>query len=320
MFGRRRRAEDEPPGIPEDVDESQFGWVYITQTGRYLSLLRPAIGFSLGLPSEALVAELRPEAGEPATLLPGDVRVNAVFVAFFHEVLSRYAPTLPEVVAEARRQVVGWVYLIDARSPTPQGEVPPEDIIGCVEVRGGEVVPGSYVGSPSHQVVSERGLFRLPPSLHAALLFETERVIAEEEDRRAEALVASFIDDVRRAVMVGDPTSLLEGRRRHNRQHGTLDSPEGTWQFWMHGIGCMYSTPNGTFVDFDFHPGADHRLRPMFDVGFIELYAKRNGRTQCPFGSLRGACERRVSDGALAVFDDFPRSFVLVDSEAPARS
>src|SRR5262249_21366909 len=35
---------------------------------------------------------------------------------------------------EALRQQDGWIYILDGRTPTPQGAVPPEDISGAFEV------------------------------------------------------------------------------------------------------------------------------------------------------------------------------------------
>jgi hypothetical protein len=53
------------------------------------------------------------------------------------------------------------VYVIDQRTRTPQGAVPPEDIVGRFEVKGGQVVPGSYRPSPKHMILSSCGFFEL---------------------------------------------------------------------------------------------------------------------------------------------------------------
>ena len=71
-----------------------------------------------------------------------------------------------------RYEADGWVYLIDGRTRTPGGAVPPEDIIGAFEVRGGRIVPGSYQAGPRHRILSRDGFFRLSPDLEAALLEE----------------------------------------------------------------------------------------------------------------------------------------------------
>ncbi len=142
----------------------------------YVTLLSPEQMFSRGLAPEAIVGELsRPlAAGEPIT--PEVFARNRVFVEFLHAVIARRAPSLPGLIAEARRQGEGWVYLIDQRTRTPDGAVPPEDIIGVFEVRGGAIVPGSYKASPRHRILSPDGFFRLSEDLQAALMEELENV------------------------------------------------------------------------------------------------------------------------------------------------
>ncbi|MGH2689833.1 MAG: hypothetical protein ACRDKW_13665 [Actinomycetota bacterium] len=62
--------------------------------------------------------------------------------------------------------------VIDQRTRTPDGPVPPEDIIGGVKVENGELVVGSYRRNPRHLIFSADGLFRLDAKLHQCLLQE----------------------------------------------------------------------------------------------------------------------------------------------------
>ena len=63
------------------------------------------------------------------------------------------------------------MYVIDLRTPGgPQGQVPPEDIVGAFEVKDGALCPDSYQANENHEIYSEDGLVRLPPSLQDALL------------------------------------------------------------------------------------------------------------------------------------------------------
>jgi hypothetical protein len=128
--------------------------------------------FAHGLPPEAIVGVLlRPlEPGEAST--PALFARNRVFVDFMHEVIARRGPGLPGLIAEARRQGTGWVYIIDQRTPDPNGRVPPEDIVGGFAVEGGQIVAGSYQRSPKHQILSPAGFFRLGSELQACLLEE----------------------------------------------------------------------------------------------------------------------------------------------------
>jgi len=128
--------------------------------------------FQHGLPAEAIIGVLlRPlQSGESIT--PSIFARNRVFVDFMHSVIARHGPALPGLVAEAKRQGEGWVYVIDQRTPTPQGAVPPADIVGAFEIKNGQVVPRSYRTSPNHMILSANGFFCLGSELQPCLLDE----------------------------------------------------------------------------------------------------------------------------------------------------
>ncbi len=138
----------------------------------YVTLLPPEPAFAHGLTPEAIVGVLSRPLAEGESITPEVFARNRVFVDFLHEVIARCAPSQPAFQAEARRLGSGWVYIIDRRTPTPAGPVPPEDILGALEVKGGEVVPGSYRRSPKHLILSPNGFFRLDAGLHQCLLRE----------------------------------------------------------------------------------------------------------------------------------------------------
>lgn len=145
-----------------------------TPEGRmdYVTCISPDQAFARGLVPEAIIGVLlRPlESGEAIT--PDVFARNRVFVEFMHGVIARRGPQLPGLLAEARRQRDGWVYVIDQRTPTPQDAVPPEDIIGVFEVKDGQVVPSSYKPSPKHLILSPNGFFCLGSELQPCLLEE----------------------------------------------------------------------------------------------------------------------------------------------------
>src|SRR5262249_30472144 len=128
--------------------------------------------------AEVIIGVLSRPLGPGEAITPAVFARNRVFVDFLHGVIARRGPELPGLIAEARRQGAGWVYIIDQRTPTPQGPIPPEDILGGFEVKGGQVVPGSYRPNPKHRVLSADGFFRLGAELQDCLL--------EELGRRAE--------------------------------------------------------------------------------------------------------------------------------------
>jgi hypothetical protein len=145
-----------------------------TEEGKkdYVTVLPPEVMFKDGLAPEAIVGILtRPlESGESIT--PEVFARNKVFVDFLHKVIARHAPNAPACQAEATKLGNGWIYIIDQRTPTPGGPVPPEDILGAIEVKNGTIVEGSYQASPNHRILSQRGFFRLDPELHQRLVEE----------------------------------------------------------------------------------------------------------------------------------------------------
>ena len=138
----------------------------------YVTCLSLEQAVAKGLPAEAIIGVLlRPlESGEAVT--PAVFARNRVFVDFLHALIARRGPELPGLVAAAARQGDGWVYVIDQRTRTPQGAIPPEDILGGFEVKGGQVVAGSYRANPKHMILSPDGFFKLDAELQAYLLEE----------------------------------------------------------------------------------------------------------------------------------------------------
>jgi hypothetical protein len=143
-------------------------------TADYLTLLPPDVTLEKGLPGEAVIGALA-QPLQPGHLQPGQrispsaFRKNPVFVDFLHGFIEEHLPNDPLFIAEARRVGDGWVAVIDQRTPTPGGHVPPEDILGVVEVRSGEVVRGSYRRSEKHVLLSHKGFFQLGKDMNAAL-------------------------------------------------------------------------------------------------------------------------------------------------------
>src|SRR5271165_4973976 len=90
----------------------------------YVSCVSHEHVFARGLPAQAIIGVLlRPlESGEVIT--PAVFARNRVFVDYMHGVIARRGPELAGLMAEARRQGDGWVYIIDQRTRTPQGAVP----------------------------------------------------------------------------------------------------------------------------------------------------------------------------------------------------
>jgi hypothetical protein len=113
-----------------------------------VSFLPHELAFEGGLQAEAIIGGMR-RLLEPGEAITPEVFVpNRVFVDFMHGVIARRITEHPGLITEACRQDEGWVYIIDQRTRTPEGAVSPEDIVGAFEVKGGQVIRGSYQATP----------------------------------------------------------------------------------------------------------------------------------------------------------------------------
>jgi hypothetical protein len=146
-----------------------------------ISLLAHDLVFASGLAEETIVgACTQPiENGDPIT--EANFQPNEHFLQLLHNVIAAEAPKLPDFQAEAKRQGAGWIYVIDARTPTPAGEVPPHDIIGAFEVRDGIAVQSSYQPNSNHQLFSSHGIFQLERSLHDKLMERLMKCAADSK-------------------------------------------------------------------------------------------------------------------------------------------
>jgi hypothetical protein len=138
----------------------------------YVTCLPHGQVFTHGLPPEAIVGMLLRPLDPSEGITPAVFARNRVFVDYLHGVIARRGPGLPGLMAEARQQGDGWVYIIDQRTRDPRGRVPPEDIVGGFAVAGGRIVPDSYRPNPNHLTLSADGFFRLGAELQACLLEE----------------------------------------------------------------------------------------------------------------------------------------------------
>lgn len=138
----------------------------------YVTCLPSEQVFARGLAREAIIGVLRRPLEPGERITPAVFVRNPAFEDFLHEMVARRGPQVPGLKAEARRQREGWVYIVDQRTRTPQGHVPPEDIVGVFAVERGKIALESYERSPKHLILSVDGFFQLGPELQACLLEE----------------------------------------------------------------------------------------------------------------------------------------------------
>jgi len=130
------------------------------------SFLSPAdVAGMGGLPRPAIMAKT---AGPEST--PDRWLFNEGFRRFLHQVMRQAGPADAGLKTAAQQQQKGWIYIIDLRTPQgPQGQVPPEDIVGAFEVRDGQISPETYQPVAAYRLFTANGFPQLPPTLHAAL-------------------------------------------------------------------------------------------------------------------------------------------------------
>lgn len=103
-----------------------------------------------------------------------DFKPNSKAVDFLHELVSKLGILDENIIEAAKKQKEGWVYIIDGRTPTPQGDVPNEDIIGAFEVKKGIIIKNSYQKFEKHKLLNEKGIFGLNKFLTVALIHEIQ--------------------------------------------------------------------------------------------------------------------------------------------------
>ncbi len=157
------------PSCPQPLP-NDFVVFVVTRQGTvkyYLAFTsNPESALKNGIPGEAIIGEV----DSSLSVTPEHFRRNSVFKNVLHQVIADVIPELPDAQAEARREHEGWLYIIDGRVPDPKGAVAPEDIFGGFRVENGLIVKGSYRMNDNHRFVTEKGLFRLQPAIHDALL------------------------------------------------------------------------------------------------------------------------------------------------------
>lgn len=126
------------------------------------------------LHTESIVGESLRLIDELNDISPDNFARNPVFVEFMHKIIADFGETFTGLKEAAQRQREGIICIIDGRTPTPQGPVPPEDIIGIFKITNGLIIRGSYMPNPNHLILSEKGFFQLHPEIKDFLLKITQ--------------------------------------------------------------------------------------------------------------------------------------------------
>lgn len=138
---------------------------------KYLSLIGPE-AFKKGVNGKAIFGFLK----SGTAITPDNFVANKEFKDFMHSIIAEEVLNDPFSKEEAKRIKDGHVFIIDARTKTPQGDVPPYDIFGAIKASNGKLVRGTYSPNPNYRLVSTDGLFQLSKTVEKRLLAELRKM------------------------------------------------------------------------------------------------------------------------------------------------
>lgn len=137
-----------------------------------LALVPDQDAFARGLAAHAILGTLGRPLQTDEAVTPDVFVQDPAFMSFMHDVIVRHGPRSEGLIAEARRQGNGFLYVIDQRTRDPRGRIPPQDVIGAFEIHGGVVRSSSYRANPNYALLTSDGFLRLTPDLQQCLLVE----------------------------------------------------------------------------------------------------------------------------------------------------
>jgi len=106
-------------------------------------------------------------------VLPGNISFNRDFLVHLHSLVRDTMVNDPEVIANAKEQPNGFVFIIDRRSPAAadksEKHVDKEDIIGIFLCNDFKTDGSKYRPNPDYRIVTEKGVSILPEEVEKRL-------------------------------------------------------------------------------------------------------------------------------------------------------
>ena len=133
------------------------------------SLVSQEVAFEKGLLPESIIGYFVNQVFNEE-IIPDNFIRNSLFVDLLHKSIKEFAPQTKSFLNTARKLKNGSVYVIDQRTPDPNGAVPSEDIIGAFEIKNSEFIKDSYTRNNNHKILSQNGFFNLGNELFEYLL------------------------------------------------------------------------------------------------------------------------------------------------------
>jgi hypothetical protein len=102
---------------------------------------------------------------------PENISYNADFLVVLHELVRDLMVIDPGVIAEAKSQPNGFVFIVDRRAQAENNEkVEKEDVIGIFLVNEYATDASRYRPNPDYRLVSSRGMAMLPEVVEEELI------------------------------------------------------------------------------------------------------------------------------------------------------
>jgi hypothetical protein len=98
-----------------------------------------------------------------------NISYNADFLVVLHQIVRDLMVNDPDVIAEAKNQPNGFVFIVDRRSPEGE-EVEKEDVIGIFLVTDNKTDVSRYRPNPDYKLISKRGVARFPDEVEMELM------------------------------------------------------------------------------------------------------------------------------------------------------
>jgi hypothetical protein len=120
------------------------------------------------VPAHAIVGQMKLAAGGAPDW--HSFQKNRTFLDFYTRFMRGELPTKPEMLERARVKPGEYIYVIDARTPTPEGEVPWVDIVGHYQTKtDGTAKSETFEYNEEHLLVRGEGLL--------SAIFDDERLL-----------------------------------------------------------------------------------------------------------------------------------------------
>lgn len=150
---------DQTAASNDNTEETGFNIYNVKVNGQARRLLSPLpmnVVEEKGLIAEAIAGEVTSDNSDTPHQ---DFKSNPAFVRFLQWSISQHCSKCDAVEKQALRIQNGNIVVPDFRKPNENGGIEPEEVIGLVEVKDGQIV--KFHASPDYQAYTEKGFLKL---------------------------------------------------------------------------------------------------------------------------------------------------------------